>query len=385
MSTFFVLTSTRCLLFLNIGMFLGQVFLSKKVFFYTCRQCKWRWFVSNNDEEPYSSIFASLKHPVRRKILRMLSKKPMSYSEMLEVLGVSNSFLTYHLENLGELVGKMADGRYRLSTFGEDAMATMTRVEDIPVNTLHQSPQTKPKKIVWKSVPFALGLICIVLIAFIAYFAVAGISAQNSYNNLKNQNNQLQTWLAGNETLLNQAQSWLSGNETLLSQTQANNTSLQNQIASLKSIVTNLQEELYPNSAYTVFGVLDGLELNMTLEKVVYSLGEPINVTLTLTNISNQTATFGLGGLFPFYFEVYNSTNGFVYSSIPSGIIFIYPPISNVTLPAGESLSENLSWQPKAVPALLGTYYIDGQVGNIYYLTNNGEIIYTTPMQITID
>jgi len=160
----------------------------------------------------------------------MLSKEPMSYSEMLEVLGVSNSFLTYHLENLGELVGKMDDGRYRLSTFGEDAMATMTRVEDIPVNTPHQSPQTKPKKIVWKSVPIALGLICIVLIAFIAYFAVAGISAQNSYNNLQNQNNQLQTWLDGNQTLLNQ--------------TQADNNNLQNQVASLNRTISSLTSNL---------------------------------------------------------------------------------------------------------------------------------------------
>jgi cell division protein FtsB len=185
--------------------------------------------VSNKDEEPYSSIFASLKHPVRRKILRMLSKKPMSYSEMLEVLGVSNSFLTYHLENLGELVGKMDDGRYRLSSFGEDAMATMTRVEEIPTTTPHQSPQIRRKKIVWKSVPFALGLICIVLIALVAYLAIAGISAQNSYNNLQNQNKQLQTWLNGNETLLNQ--------------TQAKNTNLQNQIDSLNSNVTNLQNQ----------------------------------------------------------------------------------------------------------------------------------------------
>ena len=122
--------------------------------------------MSNNEEEPYSTIFASLKHPVRRKILRMLSKKPMSFSEMLEVLGVSNSFLTYHLENLGELVSKKEDGKYRLSSFGEDAMATMTRVEDIPASTFRQSPQIKTKKIVWKSVPIALGLICIVLIAF---------------------------------------------------------------------------------------------------------------------------------------------------------------------------------------------------------------------------
>jgi len=139
---------------------------------------------------------------------------------MLEVLGVSNSFLTYHLENLGELVCKMEDGKYRLSSFGEDAIATMTRVEDIPAAAPHQSRQVKPKKIVWKSVTFALGLICIVLIAFIAYFAVAGISAQNSNSNLQNKNNELQTWLRENETSLNQTQTWLYENETLLNQTQ---------------------------------------------------------------------------------------------------------------------------------------------------------------------
>jgi len=137
--------------------------------------------------------------------------------------------LTYHLENLGELVSKMEDGKYRLSSFGEDAMTTMTRVEDIPATTPHHSPQKRRKGIIWKSVPITLGLICIVLIAFIAYFAVAGISAQNSYNNLRNQDNQLQTWLNGNETLLNQ--------------TKANSTNLQNQIDSLNSSITYLQNQ----------------------------------------------------------------------------------------------------------------------------------------------
>jgi len=88
--------------------------------------------LSDSEDKPYSAIFASLNHPVRRKILRMLSQKPMSFSEILEALGVSGSFLTYHIENLGELVGKTNDSKYRLSSFGEAAIATMTRVEDIP-------------------------------------------------------------------------------------------------------------------------------------------------------------------------------------------------------------------------------------------------------------
>lgn len=305
--------------------------MSKKVFFYTCQQCNWRWFVSNNDEEPYSSIFASLKHPVRRKILRMLSKKPMSYSEMLEVLGVSNSFLTYHLENLGELVGKTDDGRYRLSSFGEDAMATMTRVEDIPATTPQQSPQTKPKKIMWKSVPIALGLICIVLIAFIAYFAVARISAQNSYNSIQNQNKQLQTWLAGNETWLNQTETWLIGNETLLQQAQVNNTNLQKQVDYLNSEIASYQNQINNmlQTLITAQGFADGLQLTMTLEKANYSLGEPINLTLKITNISNQTIEcLWIEPMFDFV--VYNDTNNNLYdydnSAPPQPILDFLPP-----------------------------------------------------------
>lgn len=86
----------------------------------------------NIDEEPYSGIFTSLKHPFRRKIIRLLAEKPRSFSEILESLRVSNSYLTYHLENLGQLVSKMDDGRYALSVFGEAAFETMSMVEDIP-------------------------------------------------------------------------------------------------------------------------------------------------------------------------------------------------------------------------------------------------------------
>jgi DNA-binding transcriptional ArsR family regulator/outer membrane murein-binding lipoprotein Lpp len=130
--------------------------------------------MSVSDEEPYSTIFASLKHPIRRRILRMLSKKAMSFSEMLEVLGVSSSFLNYHLENLGELVSKTDDGKYRLSSFGEAAMATMSNVEDIPASVLQQAQEhTSGKrtsnpaatKIVRRTTAIALGIICIVLVA----------------------------------------------------------------------------------------------------------------------------------------------------------------------------------------------------------------------------
>jgi predicted transcriptional regulator len=86
----------------------------------------------DSEEEIYSTMFSSLKHPARRKILRMLAEKQMTFSQMLEALGVSSSHLTYHLENLGELVSKEENGKYRLSTFGEASVSTMKIVEEAP-------------------------------------------------------------------------------------------------------------------------------------------------------------------------------------------------------------------------------------------------------------
>jgi len=93
----------------------------------------------------------------------MLSEKPRNFSTMLETLGISSSHLTYHLENLGELVTKLDDGRYKLSTFGEAAVMTMRGVEE--------SPDTKPKHLTislrWKSF-FAVLMIGVVILAAVS-------------------------------------------------------------------------------------------------------------------------------------------------------------------------------------------------------------------------
>lgn len=122
--------------------------------------------MSASEEEPYSTIFSSLKHPIRRKILRMLSEKPRSFSEILESSEVSSSHLTYHLENLGQLVSKTDDGKYRLSTFGEAAVVTMNRIEEKPKTTESKHLPALPLK--WKSLSVAL-LIGVVILAGISY------------------------------------------------------------------------------------------------------------------------------------------------------------------------------------------------------------------------
>ena len=127
-----------------------------------------------------------------------------------------------------------------------------------------------------------------------------------------------------------------------------------------------------------------GLQLTMALQKTNYGLVEPINITLTLTNISNQTISFWLDFSFScFEFKVYNGTNSILYSSLNNGGIQL--PLAVVyTLNAEESLSANLVWNQtyNNIAVLPGTYYIVGQVGPIYYGTNS--TIETTPIQITI-
>ncbi|MBS7652895.1 winged helix-turn-helix transcriptional regulator [Candidatus Bathyarchaeota archaeon] len=82
------------------------------------------------EEDIYTSVFSALKHPVRRKILRMLYEAPATYTEILNRLGVETGFLNYHLENLKGLVSKGIDGRYRLSEFGEVTLSFIRGIEE---------------------------------------------------------------------------------------------------------------------------------------------------------------------------------------------------------------------------------------------------------------
>lgn len=139
--------------------------------------------MSDSGEETYSTMFASLKHPARRKILRMLAEKPKNFSRILEELGISSSHLTYHLENLGELVTKLEDGRYRLSTFGKAAVLTMKGVEEAP-EVQPKSVFALPKQ--WRVV-FGVLMIVIIVLAGLSYVQFT------SLNELSDKQDQLQT------------------------------------------------------------------------------------------------------------------------------------------------------------------------------------------------
>ncbi len=142
-------------------------------------------------------MFSSLKHPARRKILRMLSVKPMTFSQMLEELGVSSSHLTYHLENLGELVSKQEKGDYRLSTFGEASVGTMKIVEEAPAV---RSKYGFPLSLKWRSLLAGL-IITVVLLASMSYVQYASLNKVSSErDDLQSRYDQLLSWSASTDT-----------------------------------------------------------------------------------------------------------------------------------------------------------------------------------------
>jgi len=156
--------------------------------------------MAGTEEEIYSIMFTSLKHPVRRKILRMLNDKTMSFMEMVEHIGVSSSHLTYHLESLGDLVFKMENGQYKLSSFGRATVSAMKGVEEVP-----ELETKRPKKLAskWKAV-FAAFMVAVL---FLSGFVVFQYSSLNQLvadqNSLEAENQQLLSWGIGTSKVAN--------------------------------------------------------------------------------------------------------------------------------------------------------------------------------------
>ncbi len=82
------------------------------------------------EEETYSLILSVLKHPLRRKILRMLADKPLSFSEILESVAIDSGHLNYHIKNMGDIVTHTEDGKYALSSVGYAAIELVGKVEE---------------------------------------------------------------------------------------------------------------------------------------------------------------------------------------------------------------------------------------------------------------
>ncbi len=153
----------------------------------------------SHEDEIYSTMFSSLKHPVRRKILRMLGNKPMTFMEMVEELGVSTPHLTYHLDSLGELVSKLDNGQYKLSAFGLATVGAMKGVEEVR----EIEPKRRVMSFGWKVVVGAL-LIAVALLAGFSFFQYNSLNQASNLQKLTaDENQQLLSWGIGADKVAN--------------------------------------------------------------------------------------------------------------------------------------------------------------------------------------
>jgi hypothetical protein len=136
-----------------------------------------------------------------------------------------------------------------------------------------------------------------------------------------------------------------------------------------------------------------GLELTVQLEKTEYSLGEPVNMTFTLTNISNKTINLVLVSDIAWDYQVLNATNDLMFDYLSD--VFTFGAVGfPVQIAAGQTITARFVW-PQAygpipwfdgellgitriTPVPPGTYYITGR------FSNSSFTLQTSPLQIII-
>ncbi len=131
------------------------------------------------EEETYSLIYTSLKHPLRRKILRMLKDRPLTFSEILQTVRIDSGHLSYHLENLGDLITHSSDGKYQLSALGVAAVKLMGGVEEHS----HELPKQKPRLNGLFAKVYPLMLSCALIIAgvyFVTYTTTVTVYSEGT-------------------------------------------------------------------------------------------------------------------------------------------------------------------------------------------------------------
>lgn len=71
------------------------------------------------------STFHALSHPLRQKVVSLLSEEPRTYTFLLETLKVESGHLAYHLRHMGGVIEKDVDGVYILTKLGWEAYRFM--------------------------------------------------------------------------------------------------------------------------------------------------------------------------------------------------------------------------------------------------------------------
>ena len=86
------------------------------------------------NEEKVSKIFNILSHKLRRDILVILfEKKEQSFSDLMNALNVDTGKMSFHLRNLKLFLEQTPTGKYKLNSFGQNALRLIKDVDAISI------------------------------------------------------------------------------------------------------------------------------------------------------------------------------------------------------------------------------------------------------------
>lgn len=120
--------------------------------------------MENSDESMNrAELFDSIAHPIRIKILKMLQRKSMSFSELKEALGIESSgHLQHHMRRLGDVIKQDAYGKYTISDDGKE----IVRFLEIAEQMVMAKPRFKISYSWKKALGLMLGIFVLSLIIF---------------------------------------------------------------------------------------------------------------------------------------------------------------------------------------------------------------------------
>jgi DNA-binding transcriptional ArsR family regulator len=297
-------------------------------------------------------MFSSLKHPARRKILRMLSEQPMTFSQMLEALGVSSSHLTYHLENLGELVSKQENGDYRLSTFGAASVDTMKIVEEAPAV---RSKHGFPLSLRWRSLLAGL-IIAIIFLASFSYWQYASLNQVSSErDDLQSKYNQLLSWSASTDTAISFLQDVAQIDTsryqaTLLSDTVEHRTDLGGVVEEiLQYSLTNSESQLTMTLRFRN-RQLSRYQLSLFEGSPIYSQPQPFTILDAVKNLLGRLSSFEGAFYLDAMSAMLDSVNGTANAEVVAGNIKLDVTVSGDTTQFLWMYTENgVDFSPKSL------------------------------------
>jgi len=140
-------------------------------------------------------------------------------------------------------------------------------------------------------------------------------------------------------------------------------------IFGLKAMTVTLSTETSSNGEIILEKVFnETFKLTMIIPKDTYALGEPVNITLKLTNIGDENVTIHHGWGIPLNYLVLNQTGSEIYNS--QWVTIVLMVRDETTLEPNMSIEKSFTWKQVSIdyplrsfqeyPVSTGTYYIVG-------------------------